>query len=400
MMYRLQNVIKDYAWGSRTAMAELFAFANPDKQPQAEMWLGVHHAGCSQIVTDAGLVNLSDFIGADRERILGKKTAAVFHNLPFLLKILSADQPLSIQVHPNKRAAERGFARENALNIPLTAANRNYKDDNHKPELIYALTEFQALNGFREVSQIIELFSQANIHSLQSERQALAQQADSQGLKAFFTALMNLEKAAKKQSIDELLDHIDSKGDSAADKTAFALIKQFSTLYPYDVGLFAPLLLNIITLKPREAMFLYAETPHAYLRGTGIEIMANSDNVLRAGLTPKHMDVKELLANVAYTSKPLASLTRRPEMLGEGHYQFPVPVQDFAFEVLSIDSSKQLSVNSAEILLCLSGNMKVSAASNQQSLSLQRGQSLFVPAHTQSYALTGTGEVVRAYSGV
>ncbi|PID65652.1 MAG: mannose-6-phosphate isomerase, class I [Gammaproteobacteria bacterium] len=399
-MYRLYNQIKDYAWGSHSAMAALFGLPNPDNQPQAEMWLGAHPAGCSAIITDNGPVGLDDFIRTNPGNILGQKTAKHFQTLPFLLKILAAEMPLSIQVHPNKLSAERGFADENARRIPLDAPQRNYKDDNHKPELIYALTPFQALNGFRELAEMIDLFVQAEISSLQQPIAALQQQTDKQGLRRFFTTVMTLTTDIRQQAIKELLRHIGTKGDDIGAKTAFALIKQLSELYPDDVGLFAPLLLNIVTLKPREAMFLYAETPHAYIHGTGIEIMANSDNVLRAGLTPKYIDVKELLEHIDYTPKSFSTLKLHPQTVDAGHKKFPVPVSDFSFAVIRVTKPKPIAVSSAEILLCLSGKVIITDNTGGQNITLQRGQSVFIPASTGAYCLDGAGEIVRAYSGI
>ncbi len=401
-MYLLDNEIKDYAWGSHTAMGELFGLPNPDNQPQAEMWLGAHIAGCSHIITANGKENLAAFIATDPEKILGKKTAEKFSGLPFLLKILSAAMPLSIQVHPSKSAAERGFAKENQAGIPLGAPHRNYKDDNHKPELIYALTAFQALNGFREIDEIIDLFQQAKISSLQIPIASLKNQPDSEGLQQFFTTVMELEEDTRIQAISELLNNISEKGNTDS-RSVFAFIEQLNELYPNDVGLFAPLLLNIITLQPHEAMFLYAETPHAYIEGTGIEIMANSDNVLRSGLTPKHIDTKELLANVEYVPKPFATLKLHPEAIGSGHQTFPVPVTDFAFDVIQLThqgDEKPITVNSAEIVLCLTGKITLTDTDNQQSITIEKGQSVFIPAYTEKYTVTGIGGVVRAYSGV
>lgn len=404
MIYQLENQIKDYAWGSYTAMGELFDLPNTDNQPQAEMWLGAHSAGCSYIITANGKENLATRIASNPEKILGKNTAEHFSHLPFLLKILSAAMPLSIQVHPNKQSAERGFVRENQAGIPLNAPHRNYKDDNHKPELIYALTEFQALNGFREINEIISLFQLANITSLQQPIALLKNQPNSAGLKQFFTTVMELEESTKKQAIGELLDNIDNKGNTDS-QAVFALIQKLNELYPNDVGLFAPLLLNIITLQPHEAMFLYAETPHAYIEGTGIEIMANSDNVLRAGLTPKHIDTNELLANVKYAPKPFATLKLNPKTIGSGHKTFPVPVNDFAFDIIEIaqqDDTKPITVTSAEIVLCLNGKITLSTTDTdkQQSITIKKGQSVFIPADTQEYILHGIGNMVRAYSGV
>ncbi|MEF1306498.1 mannose-6-phosphate isomerase, class I, partial [Vibrio owensii] len=197
----------------------------------------------------------------------------------------------SIQVHPNKQQAELGFALEEKQGIPLTAANRNYKDPNHKPELVYALTEYQAMNGFRPTSEIISFFSELAIPELQGLVDDLIANQTPTGLATFFSGLLSLEGEQKEMALTVLLAQA-----RITDLPLFNLILELEKQYPGDIGLFAPLMLNVITLQPGDAMFLDAETPHAYLKGTGLEIMANSDNVLRAGLTPKYMDVKELVA--------------------------------------------------------------------------------------------------------
>lgn len=400
MIYPLKNTLQHYAWGSKTAMTELFGFANPNNQPQAELWMGAHPSACSLLLTDDGEKRLDDFIAENPEAVLGKAVYQRFGCLPYLLKILSAGEPLSIQVHPNKVNAEKGFARENAQGIPLDAPHRNYKDDNHKPELVYALTEYDALNGFREISEIIALFDTAAVPTLDSVLSAFKLQPDNMGLQTFFAAVMSLSDEEKSQAVRELLntvkqtDKATDKMTDATTKIAFRLIADCAKLYPGDVGLFAPLLLNIITLQPGEAMFLYAETPHAYLHGTGIEIMASSDNVLRAGLTPKYMDAPELIANVNCQPMPLDTL--KLASCSDGYDKFfPIPVDDFAFEVCFVEGESDKAVNSAEIILCLNG--AITLIQGKKTLMLQRGESVFITADSRQYTLRGQGEAVRAY---
>ncbi len=393
MIYRLKNPLKNYAWGSRTAMTERFGFANPDDEPQAELWLGAHAGGCSIIQTPDGEQRLDDFIANAPKVVLGEVVATRFVGLPFLLKILAAETPLSIQVHPNKAKAEAGFARENRQGIDIAAGHRHYKDPNHKPELIYALSDFAALNGFRDIPEMLALFDVADVPTLTPETQAFKKQPDAAGLAHFFAAILSLQGKRKTTAINELLNGIDNKGDSDCAQTALAWVKRCSELYPDDVGLFAPLLLNVITLGPGQAMFLHAETPHAYLHGLGIEIMASSDNVLRAGLTPKHIDIAELLDNISYQPMPLKSLAT-PAVVDGKRRHFPVPVTDFAFDIIDIDGENAVAVHSAEILLCLSGEIEIAG------LRLSTGESVFVTADTGSYTLSGQGQVVRAYNAI
>ena len=200
------------------------------------------------------------------------------------LKVLCADQPLSIQVHPNKQASEIGFAKENAAGIPLDAAERNYKDPNHKPELVFALTPFLAMNAFREFSEIISLLQPvAGAHNAIAH---FLENPNAEALSQLFASLLNMQGEEKSHALAVLKAALESQQGEPWE--TIRLIAQF---YPDDSGLFSPLLLNVVKLNPGEAMFLFAETPHAYLQGVALEVMANSDNVLRAGLTPKYIDI-------------------------------------------------------------------------------------------------------------
>ncbi|EJE4164495.1 mannose-6-phosphate isomerase, class I, partial [Vibrio parahaemolyticus] len=202
LFFKLENTIQNYSWGSRDAIKELFGIENPDNSPQAEIWMGAHPNGCSRKAETHEL--LSDVINQNKVQSLGNYTKERFGELPFLFKVLAAEMPLSIQVHPSKSKAEMGFARENEQGIPLNAANRNYKDPNHKPELVYALTFYKAMNGFRPIEQILTLFEHANITTLRAEISALRASPNSDGLKGFFSAIMSLEGERKQQALEEL----------------------------------------------------------------------------------------------------------------------------------------------------------------------------------------------------
>ncbi len=393
MLYRLQNIIQDYAWGSTTSMKELFGIANNEGRPQAEMWMGAHPNGCSTVEKGNKSILLSDLINENPAQVLGNRVYRQFGELPYLLKILAADKPLSIQVHPKKSKAAAGFARESALGLPINAVNRNYKDANHKPELVYALTPYKAMNGFRVIDDIITLFEQANVELLSEQIAELKTNPDSEHLQAFFKCLMSLEGKLKDKALDQLMTSIEEKGTDEAAQCAFATIKDFAKEYPGDIGLFSPLLLNLIVLQPGEAMFLEAETPHAYIKGTGVEVMANSDNVLRAGLTPKYMDIPELVANTQFTSIPYDDLRTEPVVAGNTE-QFPVPVPDFAIQVSTLkDDTITNQTDSAEILLCLNGEVTVS--SNDIELTLKPAESAFIEAQAKCYQLAGKGKIVR-----
>lgn len=391
VFFPMTNPIQNYAWGSKTAMQQLFAIENPTNEPQAELWMGAHPNGCSCVTIAGQQVKLSDFIAQNPALILGEQTAAQFGELPYLFKILAAENALSIQVHPNKQQAELGFAREEQQGIALTAANRNYKDPNHKPELVYALTEYQAMNGFRAIDDILNVFTELAIDELSHLVDALSNNPTEPGLSDFFSGLLSLQGEAKTNAVEALIHQA-----KQVDLPLFALIVELEKQYPNDIGLFAPLMLNVITLQPGEAMFLQAETPHAYLHGTGLEIMANSDNVLRAGLTPKFMDIDELVACTQFKHKPLEQLRLEPEMI-EGSERYPIPVADFKFAIIPPATQQAMCVRSAEIVLPLDSSMMLQHANGEQCL-IAKGQSVFIPAYAEQYTITCDGRVARAFS--
>jgi len=279
----LKNTIQEYAWGSYTAIPELLGCESPAQAPQAELWLGAHPKAPSMVNCNGRWVSLLELIEQSPEDILGEKVAQRFDNrLPYLFKVLAAAKPLSIQAHPSRTQAKQGFARENRLRIPLDAANRNYKDDNHKPECICALTPFWALNGFRNISDILSLLEKTCHQGLETEITNLREKPDSQGLKRFFHELMTMEPPRQKQVINDALSY--AQKHIQEDKV-FEWMIHLHNEYPADIGVFAPVILNLICLEPGQAMFLPSGEMHAYLDGVGIELMANSDNVLRGGLT-------------------------------------------------------------------------------------------------------------------
>lgn len=393
-LFKLNNVIQDYAWGSQTSIAELFGTENQDGLPQAEIWMGAHPNGCSKVDLTGEL--LSDMIKNSPIDTLGEYTYQRFGELPYLFKVLAADKPLSVQVHPKLSDAQRGFAKENQQGIELNAFNRNYKDANHKPELVYALTFYRAMNGFRPLTDLISIFEQANINSLAADIAALKSNQNSQGLRAFFTTVMSLSGELKAQALAELKQNIASKSRTKMAREAFAMVSEFSKEFADDIGLFSPLLLNVIELEPGEAMFLHAATPHAYVQGTGLEIMANSDNVLRAGLTPKHLDIQELIEHTEFHSIPFDEIRLKP--IKKDHKDsYPIPVDDFGFEIIKATATTNTQyVRGAEILFCIDGEVTVENAQTQ--LRLKPGESLFVCNSAQHYSYKGNGTLARAYN--
>ncbi|ASJ40283.1 mannose-6-phosphate isomerase, class I [Vibrio vulnificus] len=393
-IFKLENVIQNYVWGSQTAITELFGIDNPEQVPQAEIWMGTHPNGCSKLAHTGML--LSDFIQSDPANVLGDYTVERFGDLPFLFKVLSAEKPLSIQVHPSREKAIEGYQKENLQGLQLTDSSRNYKDDNHKPELVYALTFYKAMNGFRTIEEIVSLFDQAKVETLRLDLEKLILQPTSTGLKAFFDVVMNLSAERKQRALAELLQAVDQPAKTAKAREAFELIKEFRQDYRDDIGLFSPLLLNIVELEPGEAMFLHAETPHAYVKGTGLEIMANSDNVLRAGLTPKHMDIAELIANTNFISTDRDKLILKPFNI-ENKTAYPIPVEDFSFEIVNVETTERRQyVRSAEILFCIEGNCAIRHGSDV--VTVAAGESVFVCNSTKVYEYFGEGRLARAFN--
>ncbi len=390
VFFPMTNVIQNYAWGSTTSVNQLFGIENPNGEPQAEVWMGAHPNGCSMVESLGTTTKLSELIGSDMNAFLSEKVAKRFGELPYLFKILAAEKALSIQVHPNKQQAEAGFAREEQQGIDLSAANRNYKDPNHKPELVYALTSYQAMNGFRSTEEIIANFTRLDIPELATLLAGLVANQTAQGLSDFFSGLLSLQGEEKDRALAALLAYANNSQDPL-----MALIVELETQYPGDIGLFVPLTLNIITLEPGQAMFLDAETPHAYIKGTGLEIMANSDNVLRAGLTPKYMDIEELVACTIFEEKPFDTLLLEPNVNDEV-LEYPIPVEDFKFAIIPSSTARTIEIDSAEILLPLDGTMTLTHNNGQRCV-IEKGQSVFIPAYAQHYTLESQGRVARAY---
>ncbi len=357
-MKRLTNKIQNYAWGSTSAIPSLLGVA-PDGKPQAELWCGAHDSAPSL----AGAEPLNELIAKAPVRLLGERVAKRFDGrLPFLLKVLAAAQPLSLQAHPSLAQAREGFARENAAGIPLNAPHRNYRDANHKPEIICALSEFHALCGFRRVGDSVRLLSALGVDVTILERD---------GLKAFFTHVMT-----ERVSLSEVRDVEGFANECALART---LVKA----YPGDPGIIGALLLNYVVLQPGEALFLNAGNLHAYLDGTGIELMANSDNVLRGGLTPKHVDVAELLRVLDFTDGPVKVWRD----------SYDAPIDDFRLSRLEVEGSTPLP-SAAQILLVTSG------AATLAGETLNQGDSVFVGADETGLTLSGRATVFRATSGI
>ncbi|MFD7494781.1 mannose-6-phosphate isomerase, class I [Streptomyces sp. NPDC059832] len=389
-MDRLSNTVRPYAWGSTTAIPELLGIA-PTGEPQAEMWMGAHPGAPSLLtrITGTGEAGseqpLTDVIAADPERELGRATAEKFGpRLPFLLKLLAAGAPLSLQVHPDLAQAKRGYEDEERRSVPIDAPHRTYKDANHKPELICALTPFAGLCGFRRPTEAAEAMAALGVDSLKPYVDLLGAHPEEAALREVLTAILGADPAEMAETVNLAAAAAERLGG------AHAPYARIAHHFPGDPGVIAAMLLNYVELQPGEALFLGAGVPHAYLDGLGVEIMANSDNVLRCGLTPKHIDVPELLRIVRFEATEPGVL--RPEASSSGEELYETPVDEFRlsrFDLSPGAAPVDLTRDTPQILLCTGGAPKAGE------VDLAPGASVFVPSG-EKVEVSGTGTLFRA----
>ncbi len=391
----LKNIIQEYAWGSRTAIPGLLGQSVPADKPQAELWMGAHPKGPSQVLSDGLWRSLPEVIQESPEETLGKEVAARFSNqLPFLFKVLAAAKPLSIQAHPNKEQAGQGFARENELGIPLDEPHRNYRDDNHKPEIICALTPFWALNSFRKIGETLRLLEEARVPGLAEIVSFLRSHPNRAGLKKFFNHLMTMDSGKQRKIVEQAVNSAEKRTN---EEPVWTWMIKLNEEYPGDMGVLSPIFLNLVRLEPQQAMYLPAGELHGYLEGVGIELMANSDNVLRGGLTPKHIDVQELLAVLNFTDGDLNILG--PENLAFGEAIYTTEAEEFVLSVMRINKESPFSSardRSVEMMICTEGNVSVTDLSAGDITRLTRGISIIVPAAVEQYRIEGDGILYKA----
>ena len=391
----LKNTIQNYSWGSETAIAELLGDTPRPGVPQAELWMGAHPKAPSQVKIGKHWKSLETLIAENPIDILGARVADKFGGrLPFLFKVLAAAEPLSLQAHPNLTQAREGFARESRLGIPLDAANRNYKDDNHKPECICAMTPFWALSGFRPIEQTLLLLNQLELHTLRAAIEKLRANPDSSGLRAFFYALMTMSDEDRIATTKKAA----AKAANLADTDpAFEWTAALARSYPDDIGILSSMYLNLVELQPGQALMLPAGQLHAYLDGVGIELMANSDNVLRGGLTPKHVDAAQLLDVLDFTPRIIRRLSPEPDSSGERVYTSDF--EEFVLSTLQLAKGRHYispAPRSVEVLLCTAGSSVITETDGETALPLEKGTSVLIPAALSRYEITGEATIFKA----
>jgi mannose-6-phosphate isomerase len=368
----LTGTVKHYDWGGTDFIPSLLNVSNPDQEPFAEYWMGVHPQAAGKVEMEKGInVSLPDLINSEGKKVLGEYVFKRFGNLPYLLKALDVKKMLSIQVHPSKSEAEKDYARENAAGIPLDSPSRNYKDTNHKPELMVAMGEFWLLHGFKsadllkqtlnavaELKFLLLIFEQSGYKGLYKYVMEMPQEEVNEKLEPLVERIVPLYKTGKLKKSDE--HYWAAKGTV-----------NFSQPGKTDRGLFSVYLFNLVKVDKGEAVFQDAGVPHAYLEGQNIEIMASSDNVLRGGLTTKHIDVQELL-NHTRCEPTIPQILKGEQKGKELVYKTPAPDFELSSFTLQKGETASFTSSTAEIMLLVKGVVNVN--DEKSSIELKIGQ--------------------------
>lgn len=377
-IYPLKGKVQPYSWGGFEYIASLLGTGNAEGTPMAEYWLGAHPNYPSTLTLHESTISLFQFVNIDKQNVLGDKVVQEFGSLPFLLKVLDVRQMLSIQVHPDKASAAINFKKENEAGIPLTAPHRNYKDENHKPELMVALGDFWLLHGFKPMEQL------KSVLAATPELTFLLPLLEEGGYEQVFRAVMTMEQEKVNvlgRTLAARILPLYEAGKLGRESEDFWAARAFQTFCKedqFDKGLFSIYLLNVVHLRKGEGIYQPQGLLHAYLEGQNVEIMANSDNVLRAGLTDKHIDVPELLQHVQFG--PTYPDVLKPS--GGVETSFAPPVREFALVRYEAgkETFKGLRSTGPEILLVLEGRAELKQGDNV--VALTKGGAAFVEADT------------------
>jgi mannose-6-phosphate isomerase len=392
-VYPLKNAIKHYDWGSPEFIPTLLQIKNAEGKPHAELWMGAHPSSPSLALDEGALIPLDALIDRDKRFFLGEKIASEFDSLPYLFKLLAAKNPLSLQAHPNLEQAKRGFARENQQNRALDDRTRNYKDANHKPEMLCAISPFRVLCGFRAPAEIAALLKKFDCPALSFLGDALRLEGD--GEAAVYASLVENLFSLSAVERGKISDHITNRSANAAWKEPefqreWDALALFNRQFPLDPAVLAPLYLNLIDLQPEEAIFLPAGVLHSYVWGFGVELMANSDNVLRGGLTRKYVNVRELVSILKL--EPFAPQRIKPS--AADCFEYPASAAEFRLALMKGDGREQRSLvlSGPAILAVIEGSLVVEAKGGKDAVKIRAGESVFIAAEAQrdGWTLTGT----------
>jgi mannose-6-phosphate isomerase len=386
-MYPMTNPVRAYAWGSPTVIPDLLS-QPPTGEPQAELWLGAHPAASSEIQLGAGRTPLIDAIQRDPEGLLGRTVVQAYGpRLPFLFKLLAVDAPLSLQAHPDATQAAAGFAAEEAAGVPLDAPTRVYRDPAHKPELVCAVTAFEALIGFKPVADTVQLLDFLDVAELRPYRDELAR-TGADGIRPVLQGLLGFVGVDRPRLVESVREAA-ARRLPEADRFTYELeiVGRLGKAYPTDPGVIISLLLNPLRLAPGDALFVPAGMMHAYLSGVAVEVQANSDSTLRGGLTEKHIAITELLRILDASERPPQRIT---PVHVDGAQVYVPPVPEFRLvQVRPGTRLVELPNAGPSILFCTEG--EVSARATTAEARLSRGRSVFVPATVSSVEVRGDG---------
>lgn len=397
-MLRIDGFVQHYAWGSTDVLPQ-FLSRPADGQPWAEIWFGAHPLAPSTIAD--GARGLDAVIAAAPRRMLGDSVMRAFGPaLPFLLKLIAPAQPLSLQVHPSKEHAQESFAAENAAGIPLDSGDRNYRDANHKPEMLMALTPFEALCGFRTPRKALSIVRGLDTPLSEQLTQLITEHPSAHGMRAAFRRLVTPALSPSAEEVGALAEACRRRLDSGESPSPRidATVATLQSVHPGDPGVAAALLMNPVSLQPGEAMFVPDGIIHSYQSGLGIEIMASSDNVLRAGLTSKKVDANELLQCASVAAAPPIRIG--PEQLTENTAAYFSPIDDFELSITTLPDgasfypSIRVPGQGPRILLCIEGDVLLQSDSGRARV--RPGDAVFVSADDGAVSVGGHGRIVQA----
>ncbi len=387
-MFQLEGKVQHYAWGGKQFIPSLLGISNTEDRPFAEYWLGIHPLAPSMVrLSDNARTSLHDLIKSDPLRYLGERVLHHFHDLPFLLKVLDVKEMLSIQVHPSKEDAQVGFDYENSIGVPADAANRNYRDNNHKPEMMMALSDFWLLHGFRIEADLITTLERVD------ELSSLIPVFEGKGYRGLYQFVMELPQEGVNRLLEPLAERIlplyAAHKLSKSDPDFWAARAMITYPDYFDRGIFSVYFFNLVHLVAGEGVFQGAGLPHAYLEGQNVELMSNSDNVLRGGLTPKHVDVAELMKHIRFKAV-IPEVMQAAGNSIEKHYL--CPVKDFSLTRALVINNEHyhFTANGPELLLVLEGKGQIGK------FPAEKGSSFFVPPGNQ-IECTGEMRLVRAW---